>query len=79
MRSPDTYRSSLMSREETMTDWLPLIRAEYHEMPGLHLTRHQFQRLWNLDDTTCEAMLDTLENTRFLRRTRTGAYAKADG
>ncbi len=62
-----------------MIDWLPLIRAEYYEMPGLHVTRRQFQQLWNLDNTTCEAVLDTLERSRFLRRTRGGAYVRADG
>jgi len=61
-----------------MTDWIPLIRGEYHEIPGLHLTKPQFQRLWNLDATTCEAILDALESTKFLRRTDTGAYIKAD-
>ena len=67
-----------MSREETLLDWLHLIRAEYHEMPGLHLTKRQVQRLWNLDATTCEAVLETLETARFLRRTHTGAYVKAN-
>ena len=38
-----------MNHEDTMTDWLQLIRAEYHEIPGLHLTKPQVQRLWNLD------------------------------
>ena len=59
-----------------MTDWLHLIRAEYHEIPGLHLTKHQVQRLWNLDANTCEAILDALETDKFLRRTHTGAYVK---
>jgi hypothetical protein len=65
------------SREDTLTDWLQLIRAEYEEIPGLHLTTRQVQRLWNLDATTCEAVLASLEATRFLRRTPTGAYIKA--
>jgi hypothetical protein len=68
---------STMSREDTMTDWLHLIRAEYHESPGLHLTKRQVQRLWNLDATMCEAVLEALETSRFLRRTHTGAYVKA--
>ena len=67
-----------MSGEDTMTDWLNLIRSEYHEIPGLHLTKRQFQRLWNLDTTTCEAVLEALETGRFLRRTHTGGYVKAD-
>jgi len=60
-----------------MTDWVQLIRAEYHEMPGLHLTKRQVQRLWNLDATMCEAVLEALETARVLRRTPTGAYVKA--
>jgi hypothetical protein len=65
------------SCDDTMTDWIQLIRAEYHEIPGLHLTKPQVQRLWNLDPTRCEAALAALEAAKFLRRTRTGAYVKA--
>lgn len=60
-----------------MTDWIQLIRAEYHEMPGLHLTRRQIQRLWNLEAAMCDAVLEALEGARFLRRTHTGGYVKA--
>ena len=70
---------STMNREDTMTDWLHLVRAEYHEIPGLHLTRLQVQRLWNLDASTCEAFLEALETDKVLPRTRTGAYVKANG
>ena len=66
-----------LPREDTMTDWIQLIRAEYHEIPGLHLTKPQVQRLWNLDASMCEAILQALEAGQFLRRTRTGAYVKA--
>ena len=62
-----------------MTDWLNLIRAEYHEIPGLHLTTLQVQRLWNLDAGACAAILRALETDKFLRRTHTGAYVKANG
>jgi hypothetical protein len=65
-----------MPHEDTMTDWIHLIRAEYHEIPGLHLTKPQVQRLWNLETTTCDAVLEALEATKFLRRTGTGAYVK---
>ncbi len=60
-----------------MTELVQLIRAEYHEMPGLHLTRPQVQRLWNLEATMCDAVLEALAEARFLRRTHTGAYVKA--
>lgn len=32
-----------------LEDWCLLIRAAYLEMPGLHMTRKQVERLWNLD------------------------------
>jgi hypothetical protein len=64
-------------RAET-ADWLQLIRSEYLEIPGLHLTRSQVQRLWGLDAPTCDALLAALIEGRFLRRTDAGAYVRAD-
>ena len=64
--------------EHTIADWLQLIRAEYHEIPGLHLTKSQVQQLWNLDATVCDTVMEALKAIRFLRRTHTGAYVKAD-
>jgi hypothetical protein len=61
-----------------MTDWLTLIRAEYSEIPGLHLTKRQAQRLWSLDDHACDTLLSTLEAQKFLRRTPNGGYVRAD-
>ena len=57
--------------------WRERIRAEYLEMPGLHLTSRQMQRLWGLDESTCIAVLAVLEAEKFLHRTRTGTYALA--
>jgi hypothetical protein len=70
--------AEMIAAQTTVIDWLHLIHAEYSEIPGLHLTRKQVQRLWNLDDVTCDALLEALVDVRFLRRTRTGAYIKAD-
>lgn len=50
------------------------IRAEFLEMPGLCLTIEQAQRLWSLDPATCEALLKSLTNSRFLRRTDRGLF-----
>lgn len=50
------------------------IRAEFLEMPGLSLTIEQAQRLWSLDPDTCEALLKSLINSRFLRRTDHGLF-----
>ena len=65
-----------MSREDTKTDWLQLVRAEYHEIPGLHLTKPQVQRLWNLDATTCETAGGARDGQ--ISPTHTAAYVKAD-
>jgi hypothetical protein len=63
----------------TTAEWIHLIRSEYLEIPGLHLTRSQVQRLWGLDPVVCDALLEALVEGRFLRRTHAGAYVRADG
>lgn len=60
--------------QSTVTDWLHLVQAEYLEMPGLQLTRPQIRRLWGLEDDTCDALLEQLLATHFLRRTPRDAY-----
>lgn len=67
----------MMSDERRTAELLRLIEAEYREMPGLHLTMVQAQRLWSLDAPTCGAMLDRLIASRFLRRNHRDAYVMA--
>jgi hypothetical protein len=62
-------------RTDGLEDWLRLVRAEYREMPGLHLTKPQIQRLWSLDPEVCDALVETLVDDGFLRRTVHDAYA----
>jgi len=50
------------------------IRAEFLEMPGLCLTIEQAQRLWCLEPRRCEALLNSLIDSRFLRRTDRGLF-----
>ncbi|HZP47306.1 MAG TPA: hypothetical protein VFB07_02145 [Vicinamibacterales bacterium] len=66
------------TRTATIADWLDLVRAEYHEIPGLHLTERQMRRLWGFDEPTCEKLLASLIHGRVLRRTLNGAYVRAD-
>jgi putative heme degradation protein len=68
----------MLQPSSDMKDWLPIIRAEYIEFPGMHLTRPQIQRLWNLDAHTCDVVVAALEAERFLRRTDRNAYARMD-
>ena len=52
------------------------IRMEYIEMPGLQLTGGQARRLWNLDQITCDDILATLVEERFLTLTAGGMYLR---
>jgi len=61
-----------------VAEWMSIIRGEFLEVPGLHLTRREFQRLWGLDTMTCDALIDALEGSQFLRRTSQGGYVRAD-
>jgi hypothetical protein len=70
--------AEMIAEQATIEDWLRLIRSEYMEIPGLHLTKTQVRRLWNLDPVMCEALLESLLETGFLRQTGTGAYVRAD-
>ena len=72
--TPPTYLSLFHDRLYRFQ----LLRAEYLEIPRLRLTQRQAQRLWGLDRTTGEALLDALVDARFLRRTRGAGYVRAD-
>lgn len=50
------------------------IRGEFSEMPGLRLTLTQACRLWQLDASTCEALLEQLVRESFLYKSDNGAY-----
>ena len=68
----------MVQEQSTINEWLQLIRAEYQEIPGLHLTKPQVQRLWGLDPVTCDALLSTLEDVKFLRKTQNNGYVRRD-
>ena len=53
------------------------VRAEYLEMPGLHLTVDQVQRLCGIDRKECRTVLDKLVAEHFLCVKPNGAYARA--
>jgi diadenosine tetraphosphatase ApaH/serine/threonine PP2A family protein phosphatase len=60
------------------SEQLKLVQSEYSEMPGLHLSKPQAQRLWNLDPRSCDVIFDALEAAHFLRRTRANSYVRAN-
>ena len=51
-------------------------RGEFLEMPGLRLTAGQARRLWSLDSTVTEALLNALVGSGFLQQTRDGSYVR---
>jgi hypothetical protein len=51
------------------------VRSEFIEMPGLRLRVDQAQRLWNLDRASCETVLHSLVEDKFLSRVD-GMYAR---
>ena len=53
------------------------IRAEYYEMPGLHVTLKQASRLWGADAAHCQLAMDTLVQSGFLVARRDGSYVRA--
>jgi hypothetical protein len=66
-----------MTDPELLDDWLRLVRAEYEELPDLHLTRAEVEHLWELDAPTAEAILSTLVSSGVLRKTARGGYIKS--
>jgi hypothetical protein len=63
---------------ENFCDWVSLIQSEYAEMPGLHLSKRQAERLWNLDSRTADAIFTALEESNFLKRMPNDTYIRAD-
>jgi len=59
------------------TSLLNRVRGEFIEMPGLRLRVEQAQRLWNLDRTSCEVLLRSLVEAKFLRRDADEAYGRS--
>ena len=44
------------------------VRAEFQEMPGLHLTVRQAERLWGLAPDVCAQVVDVLVSRAILKR-----------
>jgi hypothetical protein len=65
--------------ETEMEEHRRMIRAEYHEMPGLKLTAAQASRFWNLGPMESAILLDALVAQGVLLRTRDGHYVLLAG
>jgi hypothetical protein len=70
-------RSGMSSAEKPVSEVAHRVRAEYLEMPGLVLTKGQMCRFCVLDPPLCDAVLDELVATGFLRCREDKKYARA--
>ena len=61
-----------------LVEWVRLVQSEYAEMPGLHLSKRQAQRMWSLDEQTADVIFSVLESAHFLRRMPNDVYIRAD-
>lgn len=77
-RSSNTTRIDVRVRAIDERRLLDRIRAEFLEMPGLDLTPAQAQRLWGLDQLTCEYLCERLLEDGFLCRTSRGTFVRRD-
>ena len=59
---------------QPIEDAVQLLRVEYLEMRDLALTPSQVAALLDLDGVTAAAVLQALEESRFLERTRNGRF-----
>ena len=64
----------MSSDQPRVARWLELIQAEYREMPDLRLNKSQMQRLWGVDASICDALVDALVAAQVLRPTPDGSY-----
>ena len=63
---------------DAFSECVRLIRLEYTDMPGLHLSKCQARRLWNLDSRSCDVLFEALEASHFLRRLANDSYVRVD-
>ena len=63
--------------QEPLRHLMELVEAEYAEMPGLSVTLSQAQRLWAVDQGTCEEVFSRLVSSGVLRKTTKGQFVRA--
>jgi hypothetical protein len=70
---------SCAPHSSSVDEWTRIVRGEYDEIPGLSLTRAQVKRLWSLNDEVCDAVLEELMLTRYLRENARHMFVRDDG
>jgi hypothetical protein len=67
----------MLATGQSVAQWIDRVRAEYVEMPGLTLTRLQMRRMWLLDASLCDAVVDALVKAGFLSLRGNNTYGRA--
>lgn len=77
---PDRRRAGQRDRRDVVSraERVLRVRTEYEEMPGLRLTLAQAKRLFRLREDVCVRVLDTLVQTRVLRKDPCGCFVRVD-
>ena len=70
-------RADLSTPGQAIGTLMEQVQAEYAEMPGLSVTLSQAQRLWAVDQSTCEDVFSRLLSRGVLRRTSRGRFVRA--
>lgn len=60
----------------TLINAVDRVSGDFVEMPGLELTLAQAARLWNIETGACEAAIDSLVRSGFLRWTARGTVVR---
>jgi len=55
---------------------LHMICNQFVELRGLRLTAQQAQRVWGIDEWTCQRLLETLVEQKFLLQNEHGTYVR---
>ena len=61
---------------KTIEHALTRLRAEFLEMPGMHLKPEQVERLCGVERGLCQTLLDSLVDAKFLSVNADGQYAR---
>ena len=61
---------------KTVQDVIERLRGEFVEMPDLHRSSEQVERLCGIEHTMCQSVLDALVDAKFLCRKPGGVYAR---
>ncbi len=71
-----TENNASVTTKRQIEDLVMRIEGEFLETPGLMLTVAEAQRRFDMDEITCEAVLDALVDSAVLFKTRDRVYGR---